>query len=53
MHTKFWSIKLKGRELGRPRRRWKDNINIKINFSKIFIAWYLSIGINLPFFTFT
>jgi hypothetical protein len=26
----FWSKKLKGRELGRPRRRWEDNIRMDI-----------------------
>jgi hypothetical protein len=28
MHTKFWSENLKGRELGRYRRRWEDNIRM-------------------------
>jgi len=26
MHTKCWSKNLKEEPLGRPRRRWKDNI---------------------------
>jgi hypothetical protein len=28
MHTKFLSINLKGRELGRPGHRWEDNIRV-------------------------
>jgi hypothetical protein len=34
MDIKFWSEKLKGRErerpLGRPRRRWEDNIRMDV-----------------------
>jgi hypothetical protein len=33
MHRKFWSENLKGRALGRPRRRREDNI--RINFKEI------------------
>jgi hypothetical protein len=31
MYTKFWSENLKGRELGRPKRRWED---IRLDFRK-------------------
>jgi hypothetical protein len=27
---KFWSEKLKGRQRGRPRRKWKDNIRMDL-----------------------
>jgi hypothetical protein len=30
MDTTFWSENLKGRELGRPRRRWEDNIGMDL-----------------------
>jgi hypothetical protein len=30
MSTIYWSENLKGRELGRPGRRWEDNIRIDL-----------------------
>jgi hypothetical protein len=30
MHKKFWSENLKGRELGRSRRRWEDTIRMDL-----------------------
>jgi hypothetical protein len=31
MYTKFWSQKFEGkRPLGRPRRRWEDNIKMDL-----------------------
>jgi len=30
LHTKFWLGNLKGRELGRHRRKWKDAIIIEL-----------------------
>jgi hypothetical protein len=30
MHTKFWSENLKGRDSGRPRHRWEDNIKMDV-----------------------
>jgi hypothetical protein len=30
MSTKFWLESLKGRQLGRPRRRWEDNIKLDL-----------------------
>jgi hypothetical protein len=31
MYTKYWSVILKGRDLGRPRHRWAD---IKMNLKE-------------------
>jgi hypothetical protein len=30
MHTKVWSDNLKGREIGRSKRRWEDNIRMDL-----------------------
>jgi len=37
MHIKIWSQNMKERELGRPRRRWEDNIRMAIRKDEYWI----------------
>jgi hypothetical protein len=43
MHTEFWSENMKGRELGRPRRSWEDNIRMDLRK----VGWKFVVSIDV------